>query len=100
RVVGDGVVHVGNAAFVHQVHDQLELVQTLEVSHFRCVARFNQGFKACFNQLNRATTQNGLLTEQVGFSLVFESGFNDTGAAAANCGCVRQGDVFSLASRI
>jgi hypothetical protein len=83
-VVGDGVVHVGDAAFVHQVNNQLELVQTLEISHFRSVARFGQGFKAGFNQFNRTTTQNGLLTKQVGFRFVFEGGFDNTGTAAAD----------------
>src|SRR5690606_37913398 len=36
--VGDGVAHVGDAALIHQVDDELQLVQALEVGHFRRVA--------------------------------------------------------------
>ena len=40
-VVRDRVVHVGDAALVHQVDDQLQLVQALEVGHLRRVAGFD-----------------------------------------------------------
>src|SRR5690554_522529 len=99
-VVGDGVVHVGDAAFVHQVNNQLQLVQTLKVRHFQSVARFGQGFETGFNQLNRATTQNRLLTEQVGFSFIFEGGFDDTGTAAADAAGVGQGYVLGVAGSV
>src|SRR5690606_4206709 len=41
-VVRDGVVHVGDAAFVNQVNNQLQFVQALEVGHFGRVAGVNQ----------------------------------------------------------
>ena len=44
-VVGNRVVHVGNAAFVHEINDQLEFVQALEVGHFRGITGFDQGFE-------------------------------------------------------
>src|SRR5690606_33792367 len=89
-----------DAAFVHQVNNQLQLVQTLEVRHFRSVARFGQGFETGFNQLNRATTQNRLLTEQVSFGFVFEGGFDDTGTAAADTAGVGQGYVLGVAGSV
>src|SRR5690554_2571017 len=62
-VVRDGVIHVRDTAFVHQVYNQLELVQTLKVRHFWRIARFSQRFKTCFYQLDSTTTKNSLLTE-------------------------------------
>src|SRR3546814_18464722 len=32
--VADRVTHVGDAAFIHQIDDQLHFVQALEISHF------------------------------------------------------------------
>src|SRR6185369_17399463 len=37
-VVRDRIIHRADAAFVHQVDDQLELVQAFEVRHFRRIA--------------------------------------------------------------
>ena len=87
-VVGDGVVHVGDAALVHQVNDQLQLVQALEVGHFRRIAGFHQGFETGLDQLHGTAAENGLLAEQVGFGLVLEGGFDDAGTTAADTGGV------------
>src|SRR5690606_34520679 len=99
-VVGDRVVHVGDTAFVDQVHDQLELVQALEVSHFRRVTRFYQRIEACFDQLNRTAAQNSLFTEQVGFGFFAEVGFDDTGTTTAVSRCVGQSHVASSAGLV
>lgn len=71
-------------------------MQTLEVRHFRSVACFGQGFEAGFNQLNRTTAQNRLLTEQIGFGFVLEGGFDDTGTAAADAAGVGQSYILAL----
>src|SRR5690606_41067808 len=42
------------------------------------------------DQLNATAAQHSLLTEQVGFSLVLEGGFDDAGAAAAHARGVGQ----------
>src|SRR5690554_3065601 len=99
-VVGDTVVHVGNTAFEHQVNNQLELVQALEVSHFRRVTGFGQNFETGLDQLDRTTTENRLLAEQVGFGLVLEGGFDDAGTAAANATGVGQGNIFGIAGSV
>ena len=70
RRVGDGVVHVGDAAFIDQVDDQLGFVQALEIGHLRRVAGFDQGFVTRLDQLNDAAAQNSLLAEQVGFGFL------------------------------
>ncbi len=99
-VVGDRVVHVGDTAFVHEVNDQLQFVQAFEVGHFRRIASFNQGFETGFNQFNGTTAQNSLLAEQVGFGLVLEGGFDDTGTTATNTRCVGQRNVFGVARSV
>ena len=71
-VVGDGVVHVGNATLVHQVNNQLEFMQALEIGHFGGVAGFNQGLESGLHQLHCTAAEYGLLTEKVGLGLVFE----------------------------
>src|SRR5690606_9941753 len=95
RVVGDGVVHVGNAAFVDQIDDQLQFVQTLEVSHFRCITCFNQRVEASLDEFDGTAAQNGLFTEEVGFGFFAEGGFDDAGTTATNGAGVRQNDVTS-----
>src|SRR5690606_435383 len=92
-VVRDRVVHVGNAAFVDQVDNQLKLVQTLEVGHFRGVTCFDQGFEAGLDQLDGTAAQNGLFAEQVGFGFFTEVGFDDAGTATADGASVRQRDI-------
>ena len=42
----DEVEHLGEAAFVHQVDDQLQLVQALEVGDLRLVAGVDQGLES------------------------------------------------------
>src|SRR5690606_22708345 len=93
RVVGNGVVHVGDAALVDQVHDQLQFMQALEVRHFRCVPGFSQRFETGLDEFHGTAAQHGLFAEQVGFGLFAEGRFDDARAAAADSTCVRQRDV-------
>jgi len=37
RVDGDGVVHVGDATLIHQVHNQLQLMQVFKIGYLRGV---------------------------------------------------------------
>src|SRR3546814_7432609 len=43
--VRDRIAHVGDAALIHQVDDQLDLVEAFEIGHFRRVTGFDQGFE-------------------------------------------------------
>ena len=48
--VGDGVAHLGEAALVDEVDDELHLVAGLEVGHLRLVAGLHQGLEAGLDQ--------------------------------------------------
>src|SRR5699024_9837490 len=93
--VCDGVIHVGDAAFVDEVNDQLELVQAFEICHFWCVTCVDQGVKACADQLYSTPTQYGLFTKEIGFGFFAEGGLDDTCAAAAVGAGIGHGDVTS-----
>src|SRR2546421_11359373 len=44
RRVADAVTHVAHPTLVHEVDDQLHLVQALEIGELRLIAGFHQGF--------------------------------------------------------
>ena len=88
-VVGDGVVHVCQAAFVDQVDDQLHFMAAFEVSHFRSITGFDQSLEAHLDQFGDTSAQDALFAEQVGFGFFFEGGFNDAGFACAVGSSVR-----------
>src|SRR5208337_700013 len=48
--VGDGVAHAREAAFVDEIDDQLDLVETLEVGDLGLVAGLDKGFKALLDE--------------------------------------------------
>src|SRR5262249_5924530 len=65
-VVRDPVVHVPDAALVHEINDQLELMQALEVRHLGRVTCFDQNLECVLDQLDAATAKDGLLAEKIG----------------------------------
>src|SRR5882724_9497004 len=67
-------VHLGNAALVHEVHDQLHLVQALEVRGLRLVAGLDEGGEPGLDQLGDAAAEHDLLAEQVSLGLLGEGG--------------------------
>ncbi len=86
RVVGDGVIHVGDATLVHQVDDELEFVQAFEVGHLGRIACLHQGLETGFHQLDAAAAQHRLLAKEIGLGLVLEGGLDDPRPAATNGG--------------
>ena len=82
--VGDRVAHSGDALLVHQVDDQLQLVQALEVGQARVVSRLDQRLEAGLDELGGAAAEHRLLAEQVGLGLVLEGGLDHAGAHAAD----------------
>ena len=98
--IGDGVTHLGKAALVDQVNDQLHLVNALEVSVLRSVASLDQSLKASLHQLADAAAEDSLLAEQVGLGLGLEGGLEDAGTAAADAAGICQSDVHSLAGSV
>ena len=81
--VGDGVAHLGHAALVHEVHDELHLVEALEVGHLGRVARLHERLEAGVDERRHAAAEHRLLAEEVGVRLVLERGLDDAGAGAA-----------------
>ena len=96
RGVGHGVVHPRDAALVHQVDDELELVQHLEVRQLGRVARLDHHVEAGLDEFLSAAAQHGLLTEQIGLGLVLERGLDDAGAGAADALGVGQRERLAL----
>ncbi len=54
--VADRVAHVAQPALLDQVHDELHLVQALEVGNLRLVASLDQRLKASLDEGRRAAT--------------------------------------------
>src|SRR3954454_20189765 len=84
--VGDGVAHALEAALVHQVDDQLELVEALEVRDLGLVARRDERLEAGLDERGGAAAEHGLLTEEVGDRLFLERRLKHAGATAADAG--------------
>src|SRR6185503_15159871 len=80
--VGDGVAHAFEAALVHEVDDQLELVQALEVGDLGLVAGRHERLEAGLYESGRAAAEHGLLAEEVGDRLFLERRLEHAGAAA------------------
>ena len=82
--VRDRVVHVGDAAFIDQVDDQLHFVEAFEIGHLRRVAGFDQRFVAGLDQLDEAAAEHGLFAEEIRLGLFAERRLDDAGAGVAD----------------
>ena len=81
--VADAEAHEVEAAAVHQVDDELELVHRLEVGELGLVAGLDERLEGHLDQRRRAAAQDGLLAEQVGLGLLGEGRLEDAGAGGA-----------------
>ena len=88
------------AAFVHQVHDHLELVADLEVGDLRLVAGVGENLEAHLDELVHAAEQHVLLAEQIGFGLLLEGGLDGAGAQGTAGLGIGQGQIPGVAARI
>ena len=100
RRVGDRVTHLGEAALVDEVDDQLHLVAGLEVRHLRRIASLNEGIEARVDELTDTTTKNRLLAEEIRLGLLLEGGLKDTRTTSADAGSVCKCGVLRLAGEI
>src|SRR3954451_14365640 len=71
--VRDRVAHAADPLLVHQVDDQLHLVEALEVREPRAVAGVDKGSVAGLPELAHAAAEQRLLAEEFGFGLAAES---------------------------
>src|SRR5258708_4621930 len=72
--VGDGVAHVGKAATIDKIHDQLQFVKHFEVGALRLIAGFDEGFIASLDERADAAAEHGLFAEEIGLGLFFKRG--------------------------
>src|SRR5690349_1641589 len=98
--VGDRVAHPLDPLLVHQVGDQLELVEALEVGEARVVTGLYQRLEASPHQLAGAAAEDGLLAEEVGLALVLEARLDDRRAAAADRRGVGEDEAVGGAGRV
>src|SRR5690606_19110882 len=84
RGLADVAVHLGHAAFVQQVDDQLELVHAFEIGDLRLVAGFDQGLEALHDQFGDAAAQDRLVAEQIGLGLLGKARRDQAAAGAAD----------------
>ena len=94
------MAHPLDAVLVHEVDDQLELVQALEVGEARVIPGLDERLEAGLDELSGTATEDGLLAEEVGLGLVLEGGLDDPRAAAADPAGVGQHLVAGRAGRI
>ena len=83
-VVRDRVVHVADAALVHQIDDQLEFVQALEVRHLRRVTGLDEHLEPGLHQFHAAAAEHRLFAEEIGLGLFLEGRHDHAGLAAAD----------------
>src|SRR5437867_3958681 len=98
--VADRVAHVGDAALVDEVDDQLHLVQALEVRHLGRVARRDQRLVTRPDELGEPAAQHRLLAEEVGFGLLLEGRLEHPGARPAERLGVGERDALRVSARI
>ena len=72
------ISHFAQSAGVDKINNQLEFVETLKVSHLWLVTGFNERVKSGFDECSGSATENGLLTEEIGFGFLTEGRFDDT----------------------
>ena len=100
RRVAHLAAHPRDAVGVGQIHDQLELVQALEVREGGIVAGFHQRLEAGLHQRREAPAEHRLLAEQVGLGLGREGRLQDARARASQPGGVRPGELGGVAAGV
>ena len=100
RGVRDRVAHEPEASAVHEVDDQLHLVQDLEVRQLGLVARLHQGLEAGLDELADAAAEHRLLAEEVGLGLFLEGRLQNAGPAGSQRARVGQGALAGTPGRV
>src|ERR671910_1538256 len=81
---------LGDSALVHEVDDQLQLVQALEVGDLGLVAGLRERLESGLHQPRHAPAQDGLLAEQVGLGFLGEGGLDAPRTQATDALGVRE----------
>lgn len=80
----DGIPHIGDAALVDQIDDQLHFMETFEIGHLRRVARLDEGVVSGLNEGREASAEHDLFTEEIGFRFLAEIRLDHAGTSAAD----------------
>ena len=98
--IGDGVSHALEAGLIDQIHDQLHLMDALEIRVSGIVSCLYQGLEACLHQSADTAAENCLLAEQVGLRLHPEGSLQHAGAGAADAQGIGQSQILGFAGVI
>src|SRR5664279_1000590 len=98
--VADGIAHVVEPAAVHEVDDELQLVQALEVRDLGLVTRVDERLEARLHEAGRAAAEDGLLTEQVRLRLLGERRLEHSRARGAERLRIGQRVLAGVAARV
>src|SRR5439155_22111868 len=82
--VADRVAHVGDAALVDEVDDQLHLVQALEIRHLGRVPGLDQRLVAGADPLGQPAAEHRLPAEEVGLAPLLDAGLEAASTLAAD----------------
>ena len=98
--VGDRVPHAGDALLVHEIHDELHLMEAREVGHLRLVAGLGERLETSLHERRDAAAEHGLLAEEIGLGLLGEGGLDDSGAGSTDGVRVGERDVTGVAGGV
>src|SRR5699024_7378175 len=88
--IRNGIAHIFQSAFIHQVNNQLHFMYTFEISNCWLITCVNQRFNTCFHQTTQTTTKYGLLTKQVCFCFFLERSFKYTSSCCTDSSYIRK----------
>jgi len=80
----DREAHAADTRFIDHVDDEFELMENFEVCHLGLIPRLDKRLESRLDQGCSATAEDGLLTEEIGFGLLFEGGLEDTPTGTAD----------------
>src|SRR5690348_7862518 len=88
--VGNVLVHLGEAAFVQQVDDELQLMEDFVIRDLGLVAGFHQRLESLEDEVGGTAAQHRLFAEQIRLGLFGECGLQHATARAADAVAVGQ----------
>ena len=95
RGIRDRIAHIGKAALIDQIDDQLDLMQALEIGHLGGIARLDQGIETGLDESAKTAAEHHLLAEEICFGLLLEAGLDDAAAPAADRCPIGKADIMA-----
>ena len=95
--VADGTAHLCHAALIHEVNDELHLMEALEISDLRLITCLDESLETVLDEMGYTAAEDNLLAEEIRLRLLLESGLDDACTGAANAAGIGQGNLEALA---